>query len=40
MRAWARKDAGALDEIGDDVITDLDSDDNAYAYVSSVGISA
>lgn len=38
--AWARKDAGTVDEIWDDVITDLDSDYNAYAYVSSVGISA
>ncbi|MEU2654964.1 hypothetical protein ABZ615_06535 [Streptomyces sp. NPDC007325] len=38
--AWARKDAGTLDEIWDDVITDLDSDYNAYAYVSSVGIGA
>ncbi|MFB7345374.1 hypothetical protein ACFCZ6_35540 [Streptomyces hydrogenans] len=38
--AWARKDAVTVDEIWDDVITDLDSDYNAYAYVSSVGISA
>lgn len=29
-----------MDEIWDDVITDLDSDYAAYAYVSSVGIGA
>ncbi len=28
-----------MDEIWDDVVTDLDSDYGAYAYVSSVGIS-
>ncbi|MET7540032.1 hypothetical protein [Streptomyces sp. NPDC005507] len=38
--AWAAKDENALDEIWDDIITDLDSDYAAYAYVSSVGISA
>ncbi|MEU6621000.1 hypothetical protein ABZ926_09530 [Streptomyces litmocidini] len=38
--AWATRDANLVDEIWDDVISDLDSDYNAYAYVSSVGISA
>ncbi|WJV51825.1 hypothetical protein [Streptomyces flavofungini] len=38
--AWAAQDADALDEIWDDIITDLDSDYAAYAYVSAVGISA
>ncbi|MGW6145851.1 hypothetical protein [Streptomyces sp. NPDC055140] len=38
--AWAAQDAGLMDEIWDDVITDLDSDYAAYAYVSSVGIGA
>ncbi|MFE7412917.1 hypothetical protein [Streptomyces laurentii] len=38
--AWADKNADLVDEIWDDVISDLDSDYNAYAYVSSVGISA
>ncbi|MFF0479436.1 hypothetical protein [Streptomyces sp. NPDC004284] len=38
--AWATRDARLVDEIWDDVISDLDSDYNAYAYVSSVGISA
>ncbi|MFF0559318.1 hypothetical protein ACH4ZU_09700 [Streptomyces sp. NPDC020472] len=38
--AWASRDANLVDEIWDDVISDLDSDYNAYAYVSSVGISA
>ncbi|MFD4377787.1 hypothetical protein [Streptomyces sp. NPDC058486] len=38
--AWAKKDADTVDEIWDDVITDLDSDYGAYAYVSSVGINA
>ncbi|MFH8627469.1 hypothetical protein ACH4A8_37210 [Streptomyces vietnamensis] len=38
--AWATRDAHLVDEIWDDVISDLDSDYNAYAYVSSVGISA
>ncbi|MFF9504634.1 hypothetical protein [Streptomyces sp. NPDC014656] len=38
--AWAKKDAHTVDEIWDDVISDLDSDYNAYAYVSSVGINA
>ncbi|MFE1343415.1 hypothetical protein [Streptomyces sp. NPDC058757] len=38
--AWAKKDADTIDEIWDDVITDLDSDYGAYAYVSSVGISS
>lgn len=38
--AWATQDENALDEIWDDIITDLDSDYAAYAYVSAVGISA
>ncbi|MFF9343823.1 MULTISPECIES: hypothetical protein [unclassified Streptomyces] len=38
--ARARKDAVTVDEIWDDVITDPGSDYNAYASVSSVGISA
>ncbi|MFI5672714.1 hypothetical protein [Streptomyces sp. NPDC051704] len=38
--AWAAKNEAMVDEIWDDVITDLDSDYAAYAYVSSVGIGA
>jgi hypothetical protein len=38
--AWAAQDENTLDEIWDDIITDLDSDYAAYAYVSSVGFSA
>ncbi|MFE7598081.1 hypothetical protein [Streptomyces sp. NPDC057494] len=38
--AWAAQDAHTIDEIWDDVITDLDSDYAAYAHVSSVGIGA
>ncbi|AJF69329.1 hypothetical protein [Streptomyces vietnamensis] len=38
--AWAAQDADTVDEIWDDVISDLDSDYNAYAHVSSVGIGA
>ncbi|MET7543148.1 hypothetical protein [Streptomyces sp. NPDC005507] len=38
--AWADQDQNAIDEIWDDIITDLDSDYAAYAYVSSVGIGA
>ncbi|MEU6664242.1 hypothetical protein [Streptomyces sp. NPDC046821] len=38
--AWAAQDESTLDEIWEDIITDLDSDYAAYAYVSSVGISA
>ncbi|WP_206301843.1 hypothetical protein [Streptomyces sp. AcE210] len=42
--AWAAQDAaqgaGLMDEIWDDIITDLDSDDAAYAYVACVGIGA
>ncbi|MFD7975294.1 hypothetical protein [Streptomyces sp. NPDC059071] len=38
--AYATRNADLLDEIWDDVISDLDSDYNAYAYVSSVGIAA
>ncbi|MFE3124016.1 hypothetical protein ACFXHD_11415 [Streptomyces hydrogenans] len=40
VKAWADKNSNTVDEIWDDVISDLDSDYNAYAYVSSVGISA
>ncbi|MFJ5099342.1 hypothetical protein [Streptomyces sp. NPDC088557] len=39
-KAWAEQDQDGLDEIWDDVLTELDSDYNAYAYVSSVGINA
>ncbi|MFD4483473.1 hypothetical protein ACFWPU_46310 [Streptomyces sp. NPDC058471] len=38
--AWADQDADTMDEIWDDIISDLDSDYTAYAYVSSVGIGA
>ncbi|MFI9122339.1 hypothetical protein ACIGW0_23585 [Streptomyces bikiniensis] len=40
VKAWADKDQNGVDEIWDDVLSDLDSDYNAYAYVSSVGINA
>ncbi|MFF5490727.1 hypothetical protein ACFY7Y_37965 [Streptomyces virginiae] len=40
VSAWADRDEAMVDEIWDDVITDLDSDYAAYAYVSSVGIGA
>ncbi|MFE4660902.1 hypothetical protein ACFRFJ_29950 [Streptomyces hydrogenans] len=40
VAAWAAQDADTVDEIWDDVITDLDSDYTAYAYVASVGIGA
>ncbi|MFJ6054467.1 hypothetical protein [Streptomyces sp. NPDC092307] len=40
VHAWADRDEAMVDEIWDDVITDLDSDYAAYAYVSSVGIGA
>ncbi|MFD0035984.1 hypothetical protein ACWGDS_48635 [Streptomyces sp. NPDC055059] len=40
VNAWAAQDANLMDEIWDDIITDLDSDYAAYAYVSSVGIGA
>ncbi|MEU1382331.1 hypothetical protein [Streptomyces albidoflavus] len=40
VRAWASGDLNTLDEIWDDVISDLDSDYAAYAYVESIGISA
>ncbi|GLV95784.1 hypothetical protein [Streptomyces virginiae] len=40
VQAWAARDEAMVDEIWDDVITDLDSDYAAYAYVSSVGIGA
>ncbi|WP_186782604.1 hypothetical protein [Streptomyces sp. CBG9] len=38
--AWASGDLNTLDEIWDDVISDLDSEYAAYAYVGSIGISA
>lgn len=38
--AWAEGDLDTLDEIWDDIITDLDSDYAAYAYVGSIGIGA
>ncbi|MGW1013004.1 hypothetical protein ACWD4X_23580 [Streptomyces termitum] len=40
VEAWSAQDANAVDEIWDDVISDLDSDYNAYAYVSGIGINA
>lgn len=40
VTAWATRDQNLVDEIWDDVISDLDSDYNAYAHVSSIGISA
>ncbi|WP_405786540.1 hypothetical protein OG753_40415 [Streptomyces sp. NBC_00029] len=40
VHAWATRNEALVDEIWDDVITDLDSDYAAYAYVSSVGIGA
>ncbi|MFD5110276.1 hypothetical protein [Streptomyces cinereoruber] len=40
VSAWAARDEAMVDELWDDVITDLDSDYAAYAYVSSVGIGA
>ncbi|MEU4273295.1 hypothetical protein [Streptomyces sp. NPDC026092] len=38
--AYADQDDDLMDEIWDDVITDLDSDYAAYAYVASIGIGA
>ncbi|MEX0171529.1 hypothetical protein [Streptomyces sp. LMG1-1-1.1] len=38
--AWATRNQHLIDEIWDDVISDLDSDYAAYAYVSAIGISA
>jgi len=38
--AWAKRDLATLDEIWDDIITDLDSDYAAYAYVGSIGVGA
>ncbi|MFJ5829402.1 hypothetical protein [Streptomyces sp. NPDC093089] len=38
--AWATRNQSLIDEIWDDVISDLDSDYAAYAYVSAIGISA
>ncbi|MEV6332873.1 hypothetical protein [Streptomyces sp. NPDC051909] len=38
--AWATRNESLIDEIWDDVISDLDSDYNAYAYVSAIGIGA
>ncbi|KOV43619.1 hypothetical protein [Streptomyces sp. H021] len=40
VQAWAARDTTMVDEIWDDVITDLDSDYAAYAYVSAIGIGA
>lgn len=40
VTAWAREDLRLLDEIWDDIITDLDSDYAAYAYVAALGIGA
>ncbi|MFE9413906.1 hypothetical protein ACFYN0_34750 [Streptomyces sp. NPDC006704] len=38
--AWADQDEALMDDIWEDIISDLDSDWTAYAYVSSVGIGA
>ncbi|MFJ9432073.1 hypothetical protein ACIRQY_20735 [Streptomyces sp. NPDC101490] len=38
--AWAARDENSVDEIWDDVLTELDSDYEAYAYVSHIGINA
>ncbi|MFE0916139.1 MULTISPECIES: hypothetical protein [unclassified Streptomyces] len=40
VTAWGARDEALVDEIWDDVISDLDSEYAAYAYVSSVGIGA
>ncbi|MER6914628.1 hypothetical protein ABT354_23390 [Streptomyces sp. NPDC000594] len=40
VTAWAAGDDGTLDEIWDDVISELDSDYGAYAYVGAVSIGA
>ncbi|MFF3555018.1 hypothetical protein ACFYXL_16630 [Streptomyces tsukubensis] len=40
IRAWAADDLDTLDDIWDDVISELDSDFAAYAYVSAIGIGA
>ncbi|MEU2450717.1 hypothetical protein ABZ605_11710 [Streptomyces sp. NPDC012765] len=40
VHAWATRNTTLVDEIWDDIITDLDSDYAAYAYVSSVGLGA
>ncbi|MGA4954086.1 hypothetical protein [Streptomyces lydicamycinicus] len=38
--AWSAQDMTVIDDIWEDVISDLDSDWNAYSYVSAVGIGA
>ncbi|WP_212912273.1 hypothetical protein [Streptomyces sp. TS71-3] len=38
--AWAEGDADTLDDIWDDLISDLDSGYGAYAYVGALGIGA
>ncbi|MGW8361858.1 hypothetical protein ACWGK1_14955 [Streptomyces wedmorensis] len=38
--AWATRNQNLIDEIWDDVISDLDSGYAAYAYVSAIGINA
>ncbi|QDY75166.1 hypothetical protein [Streptomyces qinzhouensis] len=40
VRAWAADDLDTLDDIWDDVISELDSGFAAYAYVSAIGIGA
>ncbi|MEU9247303.1 hypothetical protein [Streptomyces sp. NPDC048385] len=40
VSAMEAGDAGALEEIWDDIITELDSDWGAYTYVSHVGLGA
>lgn len=40
IKAWGRGDMETLDGIWDDIISDLDSNFAAYAYVSAIGIGA
>ncbi|MFI1831417.1 hypothetical protein ACH41E_33975 [Streptomyces sp. NPDC020412] len=40
VKAWAEGDAETMEEIWDDVISELDSDYGAYAYVGAVTIGA
>lgn len=40
VQAWATGDTETLDDIWNDLISELDSDYGAYAYVSAIGIGA
>jgi hypothetical protein len=40
VTAWATGDTQAMDEIWDDLISELDSDYGAYAYVDGLGVGA